>query len=61
MLKIIKYFLVLVLHFETLDFLPAVSLVSEGFCSGLWLLCSSAQNPGSVFTACLSGLILPVI
>lgn len=35
MLKTIKYFLVLVLHLETSDFLPAVPLVSVGFCSGL--------------------------
>ena len=43
MLKTIKYFLVLVLHLETSDFLPAVPLVSVGFCSGLSLLCGSGS------------------
>ena len=35
MLKIIRYFLLLVLHLETSDVLPEVPLVSVGFCSGL--------------------------
>ena len=35
MLKIIRYFLLLVLHLETSDVLPSVPLVSVGFCSGL--------------------------
>lgn len=50
MLKIMKCFLVLVLHCETPGFPLTMPLVTVDLCSGLWLLFGPTQGTGSVFT-----------